>query len=106
MDLQLARDPVTPGYSYGVLAVEALTLQTMELPWVPDPQGAPCGEPFSSCVPVGTFELVLHDTVEHPKTWALVNPALGIYHEPGDIPAGVRARFGCLLHNGNLASQS
>jgi hypothetical protein len=48
---------------------------------------------------------VLHDTARHPETWALVNPALGIYHEPGDIPVGVEGRFACLIHQANLVSE-
>src|SRR4029077_19331880 len=73
--------------------------------WIPTPD-APCGEPGKSCVPVGTYVLVLHDTPTHPRTFALVNPDLCIYHEPSDVPVSALGRSACLIHAGNLASQS
>lgn len=84
---------------------EQIILQTLERPWVPAPDGSPSGHPDTSCVPFGLYQLVLHDTPAHPATWALVNPALGIYHEPGDIPRGQTGRTACLLHSANLVSQ-
>lgn len=108
MNLTLIRDPgPAPVRTFGTLhwADEQIVLQTLERPWVPDPRGAPGGHPFSSCVPLGTYDLVLHDTPKHPQTFALSNPALGVYHEPGDIPAGQTGRTACLLHAANVVSQ-
>lgn len=105
MNLLLQRDVAATTYTYGTLEVATLVLQTIERPWVPDPLG-PGGMPDASCVPVGTYDLVMHDTVSHPRTWALVNPSLAVYHEPGDIPPGTRGRSACLIHAGNLAVQS
>jgi hypothetical protein len=104
MKLFLNRDPgPQPQRTYGrLLPGGNLVLQTLERPWVPAPDGSPGGHPDTSCVPLGTYALARHNTPDHPYTWALVNPALGIYHEPGDIPAGVPARFGCLLHPDNI----
>ena len=73
-------------------------LYTLELPWVPDPQN-PGGAHSSSCVPIGTYDLVLHDTVKHPRSFALVNPLLGVIHEPD--PRWPNARVACLLHIAN-----
>ncbi|HET8550889.1 MAG TPA: DUF5675 family protein [Gammaproteobacteria bacterium] len=70
------------------------TLYTVEDPWNHNTRGA-------SCVPDGVYDLVPHSTDAHPHTWALLNPALGIYHEPGDKPPGVFGRWACLLHPGN-----
>src|SRR2546429_1769677 len=115
MDLLLTRDsavPPPPDHLYGRLEVYAvsgmsmLSLQTMEQPWVPEPGGAPCGEPDHSCVPAGVYQLALHNTMEHPRTFALVNHDLGIYHEPADVPPGEVGRWACLIHSGNFASQS
>jgi hypothetical protein len=100
MNLILTRDPPWPTCTLGMLTVEDLELNTMERPWIGDPEcigGAAC----ISCVPPGVYQLALHDTPEHPRTWALVNPALGVYHEPGDIPAGTTGRTACLIHPGN-----
>lgn len=104
MNLILTRDVAEPSYTYGVLAVGALNLQTLELGWAPEPD-ALCGRPDRSCVPAGTYELVLHDTPKHPKSFALVNHQLAIYHEPGDAPAGLFCRFACLIHIANHPSE-
>jgi hypothetical protein len=107
MKLLVTRDPLPrPLCTLGVLTVAALVLNTMERPWVPGPQGTLCGVPSVSCVPVGTYDLVLHNTAEHPKTFALVNKSLGIYHEPMDIPEDCIGRSACLIHAGNWAWDS
>jgi hypothetical protein len=109
MDLLLTRDPdipPAPDHLYGVLEIGTMILQTMERPWVPDPGGAVCGDPGQSCVPVGIYQLVGHDTVSHPMTWALVNPDLCVYHEPNDVPVSTVGRSAILLHAGNYASDS
>jgi Family of unknown function (DUF5675) len=106
-DLILTRDAdqADDRVTQGVLAIGP-PFQTIEPPWVPDPNGGPAGDPGASCVPPGIYQLALHNTPEHPFTWALVNPALGIYHEPGDIPAGAKGRFAVLLHPGNTVLDS
>ena len=104
MLLQLIRDVATQSYTYGRLTLGGLVLQTLELPWRPQP-GQVCGRPDRSCVPAGTYSLALHDSHRHPRTWALVNPALGIYHEPADVPRDCFARVACLLHVANFVDQ-
>jgi len=107
--LLLTRDkdiPPPPTHLYGVLEAGLLVLQTIERPWIPEHGGAPCGEPMVSCVPVGIYDLVLHDTPRHPHTFALLNPALAIYHDPHHIPTNLCGRSECLIHAGNFASQS
>jgi len=56
-------------------------------------------------VPVGTYALERHDTARHPRTFALVNPDLNIFHEAAPAGLGV-CRTACLIHSGNVASQS
>lgn len=108
MNLLLVRDPLfcCLARTFGTLhwADDQIVLQTLERPWVPWDSG-PGGHPLISCVPEGTYDLVLHDTPEHPQTWALSNPALGVYHEPGDVPAGAMGRTACLIHSANLVEQ-
>jgi hypothetical protein len=70
--------------------------------------------PDHSCLPTGTYELVphlsghLHETDGTPlKTWALVNPALGVTHAAGDpIPADCPFPHRCeaLVHPDNVAA--
>ena len=102
MNLQLIRD-YAGLCTLGRLTVDAaLTLQTLARPWVADPPYL-CGPPDTSCVPAGTYELVLHDTPKFPRHFALVNEALGVYHEA--VP-GVRVgRTACLLHVANDVDQ-
>jgi hypothetical protein len=104
MDLYLIRDEEAPDHTFGTLHVANLVLQTIELPWVPDPGGAPCGHPDTSCVPLGKYELVRHSSLKHPQTFALVNPELRILHEPGDLPEVDTARWGCLIHPDNVTA--
>lgn len=102
MLLHLIRDTATASYCQGVLTAGDLALQTLELPWVPDAWGHG-GKEGVSCVPPGIYDLVLHDTQHHPKSFALVNTDLDVYHEPGDVPADKRAfaRTAILIHIAN-----
>ena len=70
---------------------------TIERPWIPDPAGESGGLQGRSCVPPGTYELVLHDSEAHPETWALVNTALGVTHY------GPSQRSAVLIHPANHA---
>ncbi len=109
MNLILTRDntiPPAPDHLYGMLEAGTLLLQTIERPWIPEHGGAPCGEVGKSCVPVGTYDLVLHNTILHPKTFALENPTLAVYADPHSIPHDLCGRSECLIHAGNFASQS
>lgn len=104
MRLILLRDLMNAECSLGVLTGGRAVLQSLELPWIPDP-ASQCGKPMVSCLPFGDYNLVPHDTVKHPKTWALVAPALGVYHEPGDVPPGCIARTACLIHPANFTDE-
>lgn len=105
MDLELIRDTVRVNFTYGTIRIGSLELQTLELPWSPEP-GALCGRPDRSCVPAATYQLAIHDSPAHPRTWALVNTDLNVYHElPPDLPAGCIARSACLIHVANYPSQ-
>jgi hypothetical protein len=73
-------------------------LYTLELAWVPDAM-SPGGAHSTSCVPPGLYSLVRHNTAKHPRSFALVNAALGVIHEPD--PAYPNARTACLLHIAN-----
>ena len=56
---------------------------TAELPWDDN-------KPDSSCIPAGTYQVIPHNSQEHPNTWEVSN---------------VPNRIGILIHNGNLPLQ-
>jgi hypothetical protein len=99
MDLTLQRTSQTPEATLGMMLLPDSELYTLELPWIPE-AGYPGGMPDKSCVPAGIYKLALHDTATHPKSFALVNPALGVIHEPD--PAFPNARVACLVHIANF----
>lgn len=104
MDLELIRDVATSTYTYGTITIGSLMLQTLELPWLPEP-GQQCGRPDRSCVPAGLYLLDPHNTASKPFTWALVNQSLGIYHEMPNPPPACLIRTACLIHVANKVSQ-
>lgn len=71
MNLFLRRDYSGEDCTLGILTVGSLALDTLELPWIADPS-CKGGHPEKSCVPAGTYLLALHDTPDHPRTFALV----------------------------------
>ena len=106
MNLTLIRDEFGSTFTRGVLQADGLTLQTIELSWWPAADGSPGGHSLTSCVPPGAYELRLHSSAKHPRTWALHNPVLGVYAEPGDIPPGLSytPRTDCLIHPDNVTA--
>lgn len=103
MQLSLVRDFAGQVATLGVLTVGELQLQTLELPWHPAPPPSLCGVRMTSCLPPGEYSLVLHNSLKHPRTWALINPDLGVYHQPFDVPTPQCswARIACLIHIAN-----
>ena len=102
MNLILEREPPHADCTLGVLVVGDTALSTIERPWVPGVDLG--GVKGVSCVPKGTYRLVRHDTEAHPRTWALVNEALNVYHLPGPaVPA--TARTAVLIHPANFVHE-
>ena len=89
----------------GHLYAGELKLATLEEPWSRDPDG-PGGQRREgnlreSCVPDGAYVLKPHVSAHYPAgVWALVNPALGVYHQqkPNRQKWG---RIAVLIHTGN-----
>lgn len=102
MKLTLHRDAMHTDCSLGVLTAADVLLETIERPWIPDPD-SPGGRKGVSCVPRGLYKLFKHSTEAHPKTWALVNPDLGVIHWPDEEHPN--ARTVCLIHAANFASE-
>jgi len=92
--------PANTDCTLGLLFIEGLSLVTIERPWIPDVLG-PGGTKGISCVPVGTYKLLRHDSEAHPRTWALFNEELNVIHYPNaNRPT---ARTAVLIHPGNWA---
>lgn len=96
MNLLLTRDLDDGKCSLGTLSIFDFHVQTLERPWIPGPEG---GTPGRSCIPPGKYQLVLHDSEDHPRSFCLVNEALGVYHY--NIPSGKQGRTVCLIHIAN-----
>lgn len=107
--MNLIRDTKTFAETMGKLTYGPASCETVEQPDNHD-------MPEHSCIPMGTYTLVPHtstrlheDDGKTPlRTWALVNPALGITHSPDDpLPGGIGYphRSECLIHPANYASQ-
>lgn len=106
MKLLLRREPKQPDCTLGFLlcADISLNLVTIERPWIPS---ATCkgGLKGKSCVPVGVYQLVKHNSIRHPKTWALVNHDLDVVHYEGEDRDPDEDRATCLIHAANFAHQ-
>lgn len=101
MNLTMIRDTSTPNETLYKLQVGEQIFDAIGQPDNHD-------EPNKSCIPLGLYTLVPHDTAAHPDTWAMVNPELGVTHEPDDpLPEGCTYphRFACLIHPANFANQ-
>lgn len=104
MNVLIVRHAYLPDVTLGTLCVGSLQLATLEEPWTPNPFGPGGqrreGSKRESCVPDGAYELRPHNSREHPETWALVNPDLGVWHQsiPPGLPYG---RSAVLIHRGN-----
>jgi hypothetical protein len=91
--------------------VGGLKIATIEDAWRPDPDGAGGqrreGSVLESCIPDGTYELVPHDGTKWQGVWAFVNPRLGVYRWPDDIPPDQKyGRSAILAHSGKDQNNS
>lgn len=77
--------------TFGVLSLGSHRWTTVERPWEHN-------EPFVSCVPEGTYDLVPHDG-KSGATWALVGETVAHY------PDGKKPRSTCILEVANLANE-
>jgi hypothetical protein len=89
--ISLVRYAYLPHATLGFLmAPDLRRLATIEEPWHENPNG-PGGsrlefERVASCVPDGVYRLIPHDSAKHGAVWALVNPEVGVWHQPRDVP--------------------
>lgn len=101
MTLLLSRFCYSHDRTLGWLTFESLRLATLERPWIQNPLG-PGGKPRQSCIPDGSYTLRPHDSDRWHDVYELVNPALGVYSQPQDIPEGQKwGRSAILIHPAN-----
>jgi hypothetical protein len=101
MIIELVRFAYLPDCTLGFLDADNIKLATIERPWIPDPDG-PGGQPRESCIPDGTYHVSPWNSDRFPNTFILTNPFLGVYRQPGDVPAGQKhGRSAILIHAGN-----
>jgi len=103
LDLFLTRDLRETYCTLGVWDVRGHKLHTMERAWIPNPDGGKSGKRFESCVSDGIYKLEPHRSEKFPLAWALVNPALDVFHYPQDVPPSriAQARQTILVHPAN-----
>lgn len=101
--LTLDRKPTTDTETEGFLTLPGVgILATIEQPWRVDPDGAQGGQPFKSCVPAGTYQLIPHTRPDGAEVVALVGEEQGVFYldeHRGD--AG--GRYLILFHVANWA---
>lgn len=101
MKIVLRRSTGDAERTLGEMLVGSTLFATIERPWIPNPLGHG-GTPRMSCVPPGNYRVIPHHSQNFPNTYALVNHDLGVYYQPGDIPAGQKwGRSAILIHVGN-----
>lgn len=101
MILTLVRFAYMEQRTLGWLTVGALKVATIERPWLSHEAG-PGGKRQMSCVPDGDYDVRPWSSEKFPDTFILTNPTLGVYAQPGDIPAGQTwGRSAILIHGGN-----
>lgn len=101
MNGELIRIAYLSTATLGLMRFGDLQLATIERPWIANPAG-PGGMPRQSCIPDGTYTLASHNSQHFPNTFILSNNVLGVYTQPGLIPAGQGwGRSAILIHAGN-----
>ena len=80
---------------------------TIEQPWRRNPNGAPGGKPYESCIPDGMYELFpfTRPNEDADQVWMIFNPDKGVYKFEDDLPEPGKGRFLCLIHKANWSHQ-
>lgn len=99
MLIRLERFAYTTSCTRGILHLGTTVLQTIERPWVKNPDGLG-GLPFESCIPDGDYELQPYTRPSGKKAFILSNPDRGVYRQREDM-GGKVGRYLILIHVGN-----
>lgn len=99
MDVELVRLGYLPTATLGLWRIGGAQFETIERPWVPDPDG-PGGQAQQSCIPDGRYVLRPWDSPKFGAVYLFEAPELGVYATA--VPAGQRyGRTHVLLHAAN-----
>ena len=99
MNIRLERFAYLDDCTRGVLHIGNHAFQTIERPWIWNPEG-PGGLPFKSCVPDGTYNLRSYTRPSGKKAFILRSEEKGVY-ETVDDKGGATGRYLILIHPGN-----
>lgn len=99
MNILLERFAYLDDCTRGVLHVGNQTFQTVERPWVKNPDGKG-GLPFESCIPDGVYQLRHYTRPSGKKAFILSNPDNGVFEQESDME-GATGRYLILIHVGN-----
>lgn len=99
MNIMLNRFAYLGDCTRGVLHVGNHTFQTIERPWVKNPDGSG-GLPFESCIPDGTYRLRAYTRPSGKEAFILSNSDKGVYEQKDDM-GGSTGRYLILIHPGN-----
>ena len=100
MNLLLKRFAYLNDCTRGALYVGNEVFQTVERPWIRNPDGAG-GLPFESCIPDGTYNLSPYTRPSGKKAFILSNPELGVWQQDEDRTHSEWGRYLVLIHPGN-----
>lgn len=99
MNLELVRLAYLPTSTLGLWRVGAERFETIERPWIADPDG-PGGEAQQSCIPDGLYTLRPWESPKFGPVYLFESPELGVYAT--DKPPGAKyGRTHVLLHAAN-----
>lgn len=99
MNVVLKRFAYLDDCTRGVLHVGNHTFQTIERPWVENPEGMG-GLPFESCIPDGEYRLRAYTRPSGKKAFILSNADHGVFEQEEDM-GGATGRYLILMHVGN-----
>lgn len=102
MNIVLKRFAYLDDCTRGVLHVGNHAFQTVERPWVKNPDGKG-GVPFESCIPDGTYRLRAYTRPSGKKAFILSNPDHGVFEQQADME-GATGRYLILIHPGNTVA--
>jgi len=102
MIIELKRFAYLEKCTRGELEIEGSTFQTIERPWVPNPDG-PGGYPFKSCIPDSDYLLHSHVRPSGQKVYILSNAEKGVYEQAADRDNS-QGRYLILIHPGNTVA--
>ena len=102
MNITLKRFAYLDDCTRGVLQIGNHSFQTIERPWIKDPD-RPGGASNESCVPDGVYRVRSYTRPSGKKAYILSNEDLGVYEYPQDRE-NASGRFLILIHPGNTVS--